>query len=254
MCRFVQIVLPMVVLVALACPATATVVYTSEAQLGSVTGAGVITPPVFSTIPELSNSDYADASQGHGVTVSRVEGTLHGSTGPMSVLTDGLWPATDDSAGENVFFNGTASTDRLEMDLRSSIAIQEVNVYSRHGNKSGARTPQLYDLYGTNTAGLSTSGNLVTAGWSLIAQVSSVDVGSTCIGVIGTHVYNNSTGGSVGTYQYLLFDVFLPKSSVAADTFYSEIDVVQSTPEPGTLVLLATGLIGLLAYAWRRRR
>ena len=26
------------------------------------------------------------------------------------------------------------------------------------------------------------------------------------------------------------------------------------TPEPGTLVLLATGLVGLLAYAWRHRR
>ena len=28
----------------------------------------------------------------------------------------------------------------------------------------------------------------------------------------------------------------------------------EPTPEPGTLVLLATGLIGLLAYAWRKRR
>ena len=27
-----------------------------------------------------------------------------------------------------------------------------------------------------------------------------------------------------------------------------------ATPEPGTLVLLATGLIGLLCYAWRKRR
>jgi hypothetical protein len=27
-----------------------------------------------------------------------------------------------------------------------------------------------------------------------------------------------------------------------------------ATPEPGTLVLLASGLIGLLAYAWRKRR
>ena len=29
---------------------------------------------------------------------------------------------------------------------------------------------------------------------------------------------------------------------------------MQSTPEPLTVVLLATGLIGLLAYAWRKRK
>jgi hypothetical protein len=27
-----------------------------------------------------------------------------------------------------------------------------------------------------------------------------------------------------------------------------------ATPEPSTLVLLASGLIGLLAYAWRKRK
>jgi hypothetical protein len=26
------------------------------------------------------------------------------------------------------------------------------------------------------------------------------------------------------------------------------------TPEPSTLALLATGLVGLLAYAWRKRK
>ena len=29
---------------------------------------------------------------------------------------------------------------------------------------------------------------------------------------------------------------------------------VDSIPEPSTITLLATGLIGLLAYAWRKRR
>jgi hypothetical protein len=30
--------------------------------------------------------------------------------------------------------------------------------------------------------------------------------------------------------------------------------VITAAPEPGTIVLLATGLLGLLAYAWRKRR
>ncbi|MCD4728661.1 MAG: PEP-CTERM sorting domain-containing protein [Pirellulales bacterium] len=30
--------------------------------------------------------------------------------------------------------------------------------------------------------------------------------------------------------------------------------VLAKIPEPGTLVLLATGLIGLLCYAWRKRK
>jgi hypothetical protein len=33
-----------------------------------------------------------------------------------------------------------------------------------------------------------------------------------------------------------------------------EFDNVRLTPEPGTFALVATGLIGLLAYAWRKRR
>lgn len=31
-------------------------------------------------------------------------------------------------------------------------------------------------------------------------------------------------------------------------------DMLHGVPEPGTLVLLATGLLGLLAYAWRKRK
>ena len=33
-----------------------------------------------------------------------------------------------------------------------------------------------------------------------------------------------------------------------------EILNVAATPEPGTLTLLAAGLVGLLAYAWRKRK
>lgn len=40
----------------------------------------------------------------------------------------------------------------------------------------------------------------------------------------------------------------------ASDTTYFDDASLTATPEPGALVLLSTGLIGLLAYAWRKRR
>jgi hypothetical protein len=32
------------------------------------------------------------------------------------------------------------------------------------------------------------------------------------------------------------------------------MDVVKAVPEPSTLALLAGGLLGLIAYAWRKRK
>ncbi len=39
----------------------------------------------------------------------------------------------------------------------------------------------------------------------------------------------------------------------ASDT-YQAFEILNATPEPGTLTLLAAGFVGLLAYAWRKRR
>jgi hypothetical protein len=35
---------------------------------------------------------------------------------------------------------------------------------------------------------------------------------------------------------------------------YSAAMGIKAVPEPGTLALIAAGLAGLLAYAWRKRR
>jgi hypothetical protein len=48
-----------------------------------------------------------------------------------------------------------------------------------------------------------------------------------------------TTGGSGSTSRYADFD---------------KVNLNLVTPEPGTIVLLITGLLGLLAYAWRKRR
>ena len=41
---------------------------------------------------------------------------------------------------------------------------------------------------------------------------------------------------------------------VPVNTYWQNLSVTQNVPEPCTLVLLVTGLVGLLCYAWRKRK
>ena len=58
---------------------------------------------------------------------------------------------------------------------------------------------------------------------------------------------HNWTGPANGTnYNWVKFNLATGDQS---NVYFDAI-----VPEPGTMVLLATGLIGLLAYAWRKRK
>ena len=75
----------------------------------------------------------------------------------------------------------------------------------------------------------------------------------------GNQVGTFTTHADRDTVQYLGFtDITFDKivlSSVSIDNCMFIDDLQVSTiPEPGTLVLLVVGLLGLLAYAWRKRR
>lgn len=55
-----------------------------------------------------------------------------------------------------------------------------------------------------------------------------------------------------GTQYYL--DLNLPGGTGDLFTFWNSHDPLPTVPEPGTVVLLVTGLASLLAYAWQQRR
>ncbi len=60
----------------------------------------------------------------------------------------------------------------------------------------------------------------------------------------GTPVNVSAAAGSTGAWNQIVI-----RRSVDAVTTYFD-----AVPEPGTMALLATGLIGLLCYAWRKRK
>jgi hypothetical protein len=63
------------------------------------------------------------------------------------------------------------------------------------------------------------------------------------------------SGVSVATGDLLYFQIGPKDGNYTADwSQFDTLTVTQAVPEPSTIVLLASGVLGLLAYAWRRRR
>jgi hypothetical protein len=100
----------------------------------------------------------------------------------------------------------------------------------------------------------STSGNGIT--YALYETGGSTPLASGTI--TGTSPVNGSlTNISVASGAMLYFQVGPNYKGGSTDNYYDENIcnlTVTSTPEPSAMMLLASGLVGLLCYAWRKRR
>ena len=100
---------------------------------------------------------------------------------------------------------------------------------SQYGVSAMDKLFTLFDGQSSSTTAVTTSSGTLT--WKYVAD-------GTLSGTLGYAGYNAGTG------QYF----------VQLDGAGGGVETVVASPEPGTLALLAAGLVGLLAYAWRQRK
>ncbi len=194
----------------------------------------------------ISSSDYADASQGNGVTAVNTVGTMT-AFDDFSVLFNGLGDDTTPGpapAGA-ILFNNNEPRALLLVDLQSVVSISAINTFTAHGS---TRSHQRYTVYGADDlTGLTTDS---TTGWTSIATVN-IGENVNFSGYRGVSI--SDTEGTIGNYQYLLFDL-LPRGGTGGGSgdyaFFHEIDVI-AVPEPSSFAVLA---MGGMALGFLRRR
>lgn len=106
---------------------------------------------------------------------------------------------------------------------------------------------------------LSLTNNGTTADFSLsVLQID--ELGGNVTSTFWTYSTNFTIGSGAGELNMDLanngLEIILSRSAHGGRDYlyFDNLDVVAPVPEPSTFALLATGLFGLLAYAWRKRK
>jgi hypothetical protein len=146
-----------------------------------------------------------------------------------------------------------------------------VSGVGRYNNATAAFAPALMDdyLYGSPANGVGFSIDNLTPGGAYdlyIYSLNGAGASATTGFTIGSAT-KNATNSAASTFaegnNYVLFKGVIATSGSISGTAIGLRDAnsiaingfqITSVPEPATVVLLATGLIGLLAYAWRKQK
>ncbi|MCW1883546.1 basic secretory family protein [Luteolibacter flavescens] len=161
-------------------------------------------------------------------TFSIIDGEKDGNSPDLAVLKDGKVPTGEDQPAANFFFGGDGG--RIGVDLGDVISVKSVASYSWHGENRG---PQVYKLYAADgkAEGFNATPKKGTdpksVGWTLLAEVDTRPRTGNGGGQHGAEIANRG-GKPLGDYRHLLFDVSKTSERGFANTFFSEIDVIDA--------------------------
>jgi hypothetical protein len=186
-------------------------------------------------------------------TVSLVEGSIHGSSGPMSNLTDGS--GGDGGLGTSLFTNSRA---KILFSWDSPQHIAELSSFSwQDYDQNDRRFPQIYEVYGSTLESPATdNASLASSDWALLATVDSTSI----YPYDGNNTQTNPSPeqlavrimgeGNLGLGEFRHLLIYTNVAAGGLSTFWSEIDI-RAVPEPSSWLLLA--IAGLLLGIVRRR-
>jgi len=221
-------------------------------MIAAVASAEIVATPTSGTYGTLavSGTDLANSNQPSFVSITPMVGNW--GNGGTSYLVDGT-VNPNPNADQNQFaaVNGAVVTIQLSAGTGSNspLGYDISSIVTTTGNWT-ARQIQSYDLA------------YETMGGTWVSLPSVVNLGTESNnGSVQVAIYEDNPSVSwiatgVQAIRFTFHNASVPPAAYG-EAVYQEIDVfgrATPTPEPGMLVLLATGLAGLLAYAWRRWR
>lgn len=196
--------------------------------------------------PTATDNDHYSVGAPDGVGASASK-TVDGSgLSNASLVADGvsvpvIWPTNDVSGDSPAFWNGFAAfygTNVVTYAFATSVNISGGHFWQYGGDTPG-RSLKTADIYvSANGTDYTSAGTL--AGYEQLAvgtQDPGADFSLTATGV-----------------RYVQLQNVTPYDTGTGFVGFGEIRFVGTVPEPGTLALVATGVLGMLAYAWRKRR
>jgi len=197
---------------------------TDTATFGSAVPSGTAVVNLDGAAPVLSNLIFSNSNASY--TISQGPGT----TGLTLIGTD------SSSAAAVTVISGTHSVDAPIL-LGSNLVVSDSGNLAIGGNLTDGGLAKSMTLDGP--------GELILSGSNTYSGGTVVNSGN----LIVTSSYSVPDGGSltVGAGGTLIFDPSMAAAPVVASS-------VSPVPEPRTLVMLCAGALGLLAFAWRRRR